>query len=164
MPYIGIRISATLEQKINEAVKARGTDKSELIRSILEDNLQIHPTEDWEVIAWNLFTISADQFKYAFRNARTTEEFFSSVGKWAKHLQLKVFHMGDDIGVSIKYSEKMVTVRQPRNLPKVEGISKMVRSLDQALQDAILEIGMEAQHAVEQGHVREDSSGPGPTS
>jgi hypothetical protein len=133
MPTIGVRVSHTLFKKVEEAAKAHSTTKSDLIRGMIEDNLQINPTEDWEVIAWNLFSISSDQFKYAMRNSRTAEEFFSSVGKWSKNLDLKVFRTETQVGVSIRWANHVITSQQSRELSKIEAISTIIMELSQIM-------------------------------
>ena len=143
MPTIAFRATHTLNKRIIEAAARHGTSKSDLVRSIIEDNLQINPTEDWEIMAWNIFSISSDQFKYAIRNARTAEEFFSSIGKWAKNLDLKVFRTETHTGISIRYSEQVITISQPRILSKMETISKIIIDLDIAMQKIITDMGKE---------------------
>jgi hypothetical protein len=160
MPTIAFRVSQTLFDKVQETAKKRGIKTSDLLRETIEENMRSSATEDWEVVAWNIFEISADQFKYAFRNARSCEEFFSSIGKWAKRLNLKIYRFQGQIGLSINYQGKPIHIYRPQELPKIENIAGFINELDKRIQEINVSFTKEFAN-VRQSDNTESSTGDG---
>jgi hypothetical protein len=146
MPIIGIRVPFHLKDQVEKVAQQSNKTVSEFLRELIESNLKPMETEDWEVIAWNLFKMSPDQISYALSHSRSPEEFFASVGHKAPHLELRVSRSQDEATVSIIYDGTVIADTYSRELPKLEAIGIVIKNIDYKLQ-AIQLKKMEEAHA-----------------
>lgn len=139
--FRAIRLPLELDEAVVKAAnKQTNGNISQLIIKILSQNLEIKPVNtghDWEVIAWNLFNITAPQLNYALSSSREAHDFFSSMSKYARNFSLLISINPETLLLTITSTTMSFTVQGRRSLTKIELIADLVTKIDHELQSHI---------------------------
>jgi hypothetical protein len=139
MPHIGFRVTDDEHTAIVKAAKLSASRTlSDYIRKLVLENIPLTElSDDWEIKAWNLFGINAEQLRYALTRSKSPEEFFSIVSRWAKHIKMQVSRTQEALVLNVTLDTQVFTVLESRDNSKVGVIAGAVNKLDDSLHAAI---------------------------
>lgn len=140
---VGFRVSDELYARLHEMALEKTTSISDVMRDIIIENLDMsYRYSQWEVHAWNLFNVNADQVAYAKRASKIPEQFFSIMSKWSKDTKIKVIAHTELVIVEFQYKGKMHLIQESKILPKIQIIQSIV---DQLVDRIEKEVQLEAE-------------------
>ncbi len=136
---IGFRVSEELYDRLHEMAIDKNTSISDVLRDLVINNIDMsYQFSQWEIIAWNLFNINADQLNYAKRAATVADQFFSIVSKWSKDTIIRVIPHPDLVMVEFKHKGKSYLIQESRILPKIQIIQGIVDTLGKQIEESFL--------------------------
>lgn len=132
---VGFRVSDELYDRLHEMSIEKNTSISDVLREIIMENLDMsYRYSQWEIHAWNLFNINADQLNYAKKVAKAPEQFFSVVSKWSKDTKIRVIAHPQLTMVEFQYKGKTYLIQEARILPKIQVIQSIVDQLEDKIE------------------------------
>jgi hypothetical protein len=139
MPHIGFRVSGDEHTAILKAAKLSPyRTLSDFIRKLVLENISLTElSDDWEIKAWNLFGINAEQLRYALTRSKSPEEFFSIVSRWPKFMKMRVSRTQEALVLTVSLEGEEITILESRDSSKVGIISRVVEQLDTRVQNLI---------------------------
>jgi hypothetical protein len=139
MPHVGFRVNGDEHTAILKAAKLSPyRTLSDFIRKLVLENISLTElSDDWEIKAWNLFGINAEQLRYALTRSKSPEEFFSIVSRWPKFMKMRVSRTQEALVLSVSIEDSEITILESRDNTKVGVISKVVDQLDTRIQNLI---------------------------
>jgi hypothetical protein len=140
---VGFRVSDALHERLHEMAIERNTSISDVLRDILMDNLDMsYRYSHWEIHAWNLFNVNADQVKYAKSAAKIPEQFFSVLSKWSKDTKIRIIAHDQLVMIEFQRKDKIYVVQESKILPKIQIIQSII---DQLVEKIDKEVSDEAE-------------------
>lgn len=137
---VGFRVSEELFKRLHEMSLEKNTSVSDVLRDIILDNLDMsYQYSQWEVYAWNLFNVNADQLNYAKRVSKAPQQFFSIISKWSKDTKIRVIPHPNLILVEFVYKEKVYLIQESCVLPKIQAIQSIVDQLVSKIEGEVLD-------------------------
>jgi len=137
---VGFRVSEELFKRLHEMALEKNTSISDVLRDIILDNLDMsYRYSQWEVYAWNLFNVNADQLNYAKRVSKSPEQFFSIISKWSKDTKIRIIPHPQLVLIEFVYKDKIYLVQESCVLPKIQAIQSIVDQLVAKVEGEVLD-------------------------
>lgn len=131
---VGFRVTDALHARLHEMATEKNTSISDVMRDIIMENLDMsYHYSQWEIHAWNLFNVNADQVRYAKTASKIPEQFFSILSKWSKDTKIKIIAHPQLVMIEFQRKDKSYVLQESKILPKIQVIQSIVDQLVEKL-------------------------------